>query len=176
MDTESTVIKIIPGGSREEKGQDEGELVNVNFGNIFVMNLQHLVTSNLAYKYLQAKSSTKPELKMASVQFLAGKICLNCHAHKTPLWRSGPYGTKTLCNACGVRHRYGRLPIYPLETVVLKAYEAFISPQWRQRTRESLAEEAAKQLQQSGEINPTKSSQPKKVLTEVRQCACESRP
>lgn len=29
--------------------------------------------------------------------------CLSCEATKTPMWRNGPCGNKTLCNACGVR-------------------------------------------------------------------------
>jgi hypothetical protein len=33
--------------------------------------------------------------------------CLNCQAQKTPQWRMGPEGPKTLCNACGVRYRKG---------------------------------------------------------------------
>ncbi|CAL0335224.1 unnamed protein product [Lupinus luteus] len=35
--------------------------------------------------------------------------CLHCGAEKTPQWRSGPMGPKTLCNACGVRFKSGRL-------------------------------------------------------------------
>lgn len=35
--------------------------------------------------------------------------CLHCEATKTPQWREGPMGPKTLCNACGVRYRSGRL-------------------------------------------------------------------
>jgi hypothetical protein len=31
--------------------------------------------------------------------------CLNCGLQKTPQWRMGPMGPKTLCNACGVRYR-----------------------------------------------------------------------
>tara|TARA_B100000405_G_scaffold45009_1_gene29709 strand:+ start:1401 stop:2276 length:876 start_codon:yes stop_codon:yes gene_type:complete len=31
--------------------------------------------------------------------------CLNCGRQKTPQWRVGPEGPKTLCNACGVRFR-----------------------------------------------------------------------
>ncbi len=30
---------------------------------------------------------------------------MQCGQTKTPLWRSGPAGPKTLCNACGVHHQ-----------------------------------------------------------------------
>ncbi|CAA6656149.1 unnamed protein product [Spirodela intermedia] len=35
--------------------------------------------------------------------------CTHCSSEKTPQWRSGPLGPKTLCNACGVRYKSGRL-------------------------------------------------------------------
>ena len=35
--------------------------------------------------------------------------CLHCGTVKTPQWRMGPEGKKTLCNACGVRHMKGIL-------------------------------------------------------------------
>ncbi|KAL6494796.1 hypothetical protein OROGR_031596 [Orobanche gracilis] len=35
--------------------------------------------------------------------------CTHCHVQKTPQWRTGPLGPKTLCNACGVRYKSGRL-------------------------------------------------------------------
>ncbi|GAB4816737.1 hypothetical protein N2152v2_003783 [Parachlorella kessleri] len=31
------------------------------------------------------------------------KCCSRCGATKTPQWREGPFGPKTLCNACGVK-------------------------------------------------------------------------
>lgn len=34
---------------------------------------------------------------------IAGKRCAHCNTQTTPLWRNGPDGAKTLCNACGVR-------------------------------------------------------------------------
>ncbi|WCJ24189.1 GATA transcription factor 1 [Euphorbia peplus] len=39
----------------------------------------------------------------------SGRKCQHCGAEKTPQWRAGPLGAKTLCNACGVRFKSGRL-------------------------------------------------------------------
>ncbi|CAI5995772.1 unnamed protein product [Closterium sp. NIES-65] len=35
--------------------------------------------------------------------------CSHCSTTTTPQWRTGPLGAKTLCNACGVRFKSGRL-------------------------------------------------------------------
>ncbi|XP_078442897.1 uncharacterized protein LOC144712471 [Wolffia australiana] len=40
---------------------------------------------------------------------MAGRKCWHCGAGETPQWRAGPNGPKTLCNACGVRYKSGRL-------------------------------------------------------------------
>ncbi|VAI77656.1 unnamed protein product [Triticum turgidum subsp. durum] len=36
------------------------------------------------------------------------RTCSDCNTTKTPLWRSGPCGPKSLCNACGIRQRKAR--------------------------------------------------------------------
>ncbi|CAI0551630.1 unnamed protein product [Linum tenue] len=36
------------------------------------------------------------------------KVCCDCKTTRTPLWRSGPAGPKSLCNACGIRFRKRR--------------------------------------------------------------------
>ncbi|KAK9811238.1 hypothetical protein WJX72_000425 [[Myrmecia] bisecta] len=33
-----------------------------------------------------------------------GQQCTQCGTQQTPVWRAGPMGPKTLCNACGVRY------------------------------------------------------------------------
>ncbi|GMH10434.1 hypothetical protein Nepgr_012275 [Nepenthes gracilis] len=33
------------------------------------------------------------------------KSCVDCTTTKTPLWRAGPTGPRTLCNACGIKYR-----------------------------------------------------------------------
>lgn len=50
--------------------------------------------------------------EMASKPHTAANVarrCVHCGATKTPQWRAGPAGQKTLCNACGVRYKAGRL-------------------------------------------------------------------
>eukprot|EP01114_Cavostelium_apophysatum_P010119 TRINITY_DN2356_c0_g1_i1.p1 TRINITY_DN2356_c0_g1~~TRINITY_DN2356_c0_g1_i1.p1 ORF type:complete len:619 (-),score=109.12 TRINITY_DN2356_c0_g1_i1:83-1939(-) len=32
-----------------------------------------------------------------------GRTCLTCGATKTPVWRTGPTGPKTMCNRCGIK-------------------------------------------------------------------------
>ncbi|XP_058728688.1 putative GATA transcription factor 22 [Vicia villosa] len=36
------------------------------------------------------------------------RACAECQTTSTPLWKSGPVGPKTLCNACGIRQRKAR--------------------------------------------------------------------
>ncbi|KAK1410453.1 hypothetical protein QVD17_36990 [Tagetes erecta] len=40
---------------------------------------------------------------------MQARRCSHCGVQKTPQWRTGPLGAKTLCNACGVRFKSGRL-------------------------------------------------------------------
>ncbi|XP_023000371.1 GATA transcription factor 9-like [Cucurbita maxima] len=55
------------------------------------------------------KSSSSSKKKDALNGESTGRKCLHCQAEKTPQWRTGPMGPKTLCNACGVRYKSGRL-------------------------------------------------------------------
>ncbi|KAL1208125.1 GATA transcription factor 14 [Cardamine amara subsp. amara] len=50
------------------------------------------------------------------------KSCSHCRTTKTPLWREGPKGPGTLCNACGMRYRTGRL---------LPEYRPALSPDFK---------------------------------------------
>ncbi|GLT97274.1 hypothetical protein SLE2022_148470 [Rubroshorea leprosula] len=36
------------------------------------------------------------------------RVCSACNTTSTPLWRTGPRGPKSLCNACGIRQRKAR--------------------------------------------------------------------
>ncbi|PIA28510.1 hypothetical protein AQUCO_06900048v1 [Aquilegia coerulea] len=45
----------------------------------------------------------------ANVLLPIRRRCAHCGTEETPQWRMGPMGPKTLCNACGVRYKSGRL-------------------------------------------------------------------
>ncbi|KAJ6350044.1 hypothetical protein OIU78_006266 [Salix suchowensis] len=49
------------------------------------------------------------EMNQISSPQQAVRKCMHCEITKTPQWRAGPMGPKTLCNACGVRYKSGRL-------------------------------------------------------------------
>ncbi|AQK73121.1 GATA zinc finger family protein [Zea mays] len=64
------------------------------------------------------KRGRKPKHHPKPPQFSGGaayapaqgdRRCSHCGVQKTPQWRAGPEGAKTLCNACGVRYKSGRL-------------------------------------------------------------------
>lgn len=54
----------------------------------------------------QAAAEAPPQENIPAV---GGRRCVHCGGSKTPQWRAGPAGAKTLCNACGVRFKAGRL-------------------------------------------------------------------
>ncbi|WOL17072.1 GATA transcription factor 9-like isoform X1 [Canna indica] len=56
-----------------------------------------------------ASKKKDPSAGPALVAAPDGRKCLHCQTDKTPQWRTGPMGPKTLCNACGVRYKSGRL-------------------------------------------------------------------
>ncbi|CAI5973022.1 unnamed protein product [Closterium sp. NIES-64] len=55
------------------------------------------------------------------------KTCAHCGTSKTPLWRNGPPGPKSLCNACGIRFnkiRSGKRKASPQEAAMLREYDS----------------------------------------------------
>ncbi|XP_050364512.1 GATA transcription factor 5-like [Argentina anserina] len=57
------------------------------------------------------KIKRKPAVQIGDEVVVVGiqRRCTHCQVQKTPQWRTGPLGPKTLCNACGVRYKSGRL-------------------------------------------------------------------
>ncbi|XP_022867805.1 GATA transcription factor 21-like [Olea europaea var. sylvestris] len=72
------------------------------------------ITSGGTEKYenhqKQPSSSLETDLSSNSISNNNSpiRVCTDCNTTKTPLWRSGPKGPKSLCNACGIRQRKAR--------------------------------------------------------------------
>ncbi|KAJ2745257.1 hypothetical protein GGI20_002325 [Coemansia sp. BCRC 34301] len=54
-------------------------------------------------------SSSNPRRITLSPVVGRGRKCSYCGCNETPIWRRGPAGTGTLCNACGVRWKLGKI-------------------------------------------------------------------
>ncbi|KAL2928189.1 GATA transcription factor 5 [Bienertia sinuspersici] len=67
--------------------------------------------SILFYPAIVRDPPTKKAKKKQEENILGAfqRRCSHCQVTKTPQWRAGPSGPKTLCNACGVRFKSGRL-------------------------------------------------------------------
>ncbi|KAF8112261.1 hypothetical protein N665_0065s0045 [Sinapis alba] len=63
-------------------------------------------TNQHAAEEQQWKKNKKKKQELAVV---FQRRCSHCGTNNTPQWRTGPVGPKTLCNACGVRFKSGRL-------------------------------------------------------------------
>ncbi|XVF17902.1 hypothetical protein REPUB_Repub10bG0164700 [Reevesia pubescens] len=77
--------------------------------------------SNFCWDLLQNKNSTSPNYSQQTPKASRGsngnssnssgndpllaRRCANCDTTSTPLWRNGPRGPKSLCNACGIRFK-----------------------------------------------------------------------
>ncbi|XP_022852918.1 GATA transcription factor 21-like [Olea europaea var. sylvestris] len=67
-------------------------------------------TKKLENRQKQTSSSLETDLSRNSSSNNNNpiRVCADCNTTKTPLWRSGPKGPKSLCNACGIRQRKAR--------------------------------------------------------------------
>ncbi|XP_052196636.1 GATA transcription factor 18-like [Diospyros lotus] len=74
--------------------------------------------SGYCWDMLQAKNAPSPPptheasrggnggtAKSSGANPLLARRCANCDTTSTPLWRNGPRGPKSLCNACGIRFK-----------------------------------------------------------------------
>ncbi|KAH0456794.1 hypothetical protein IEQ34_014701 [Dendrobium chrysotoxum] len=68
-------------------------------------------SSSSSSDFPTTKGSSRKKLTTGETVADGGGVrqCTHCASEKTPQWRTGPLGPKTLCNACGVRFKSGRL-------------------------------------------------------------------
>ncbi|KAF5727187.1 GATA transcription factor 5-like [Tripterygium wilfordii] len=76
-----------------------------------VWSTPYLLVANKPGKPRGKKPKKTPTAQTAGLTWVGQfqRRCSHCQVQKTPQWRTGPLGPKTLCNACGVRYKSGRL-------------------------------------------------------------------
>eukprot|EP00252_Welwitschia_mirabilis_P011264 TRINITY_DN25352_c0_g1_i1.p1 TRINITY_DN25352_c0_g1~~TRINITY_DN25352_c0_g1_i1.p1 ORF type:complete len:190 (-),score=4.93 TRINITY_DN25352_c0_g1_i1:298-867(-) len=80
-----------------------GSLDNSSIPQVCNENYTEGKESVQSYKRLLNKADPKEE---NASEFSDGvRSCAICKTEKTPLWRNGPNGPKSLCNACGIRYK-----------------------------------------------------------------------
>ncbi|XP_039781850.1 GATA transcription factor 16-like isoform X2 [Panicum virgatum] len=77
------------------------------------------------------------------------KACTECHTTKTPLWRGGPCGPMSLCNACGIRYRKKRREALGLDANKSGAAEQ----QHQQRKKKATATASKREREKEAETD-----------------------
>ncbi|PIA19721.1 hypothetical protein COEREDRAFT_5532 [Coemansia reversa NRRL 1564] len=67
-----------------------------------------IVNQGIKRSAIDSPTSRKTR-KTASSPITNERICSHCKCGETPIWRRGPKGTGTLCNACGVKWKLGKI-------------------------------------------------------------------
>ncbi|TVU33105.1 hypothetical protein EJB05_24890 [Eragrostis curvula] len=71
------------------------------------------------------------------------RVCSDCNTTKTPLWRSGPCGPKSLCNACGIRQRKARRAMAAAAAAAASNGGAAVTVSVTQQTKQAKKEKRA---------------------------------
>lgn len=97
---------------------------------------------DLSKKSSSATMKFEASSPAVSVSAAPGRSCAHCRTQKTPLWRNGPFGPKTLCNACGVRFKLGKLTVNANGTSLVPSQTAVARK--RQQAQVGSVKDAAK--------------------------------
>ncbi|KAL2521245.1 GATA transcription factor 2-like [Forsythia ovata] len=97
-------------GSPKQESEDKGKRVLYNFSALKTDKKQaNGDVYEVPYVTNKKIKRTRSQRHLRNSSEDTTLRCTHCQAEKTPQWRIGPLGPKTLCNACGVRFKSGRL-------------------------------------------------------------------
>ncbi|KAH0450418.1 hypothetical protein IEQ34_021110 [Dendrobium chrysotoxum] len=102
--------------NKRRKTKTSSQFINSSIDSPLLHQKHWLAESELLISPKMEKDENKPEtedeekgINGRGVQHQQPRRCSHCLSQRTPQWRTGPLGPKTLCNACGVRFKSGRL-------------------------------------------------------------------
>ncbi|KAL2477040.1 GATA transcription factor 5 [Forsythia ovata] len=97
----------VPGKARSKRPRPNGKAWSLSSQSLSAAESSSTTSSSNGSSTLSPSVLKNPVHDVDCSQAL--RRCTHCHVQKTPQWRTGPLGPKTLCNACGVRYKSGRL-------------------------------------------------------------------
>ncbi|XP_030541803.1 GATA transcription factor 21 [Rhodamnia argentea] len=106
MSSKMRIMKKMMSSDHHEQSRDNAPMMTS--GSISAGGDHKLFVED--HKRLPSSSSLETDSSSNSSSYNANpiRVCSDCNTTKTPLWRSGPRGPKSLCNACGIRQRKAR--------------------------------------------------------------------
>ncbi|KAL3747290.1 hypothetical protein ACJRO7_016125 [Eucalyptus globulus] len=106
MSSKMRIMKKMMSSDHHEQSQDNTP--KMTSGSISAGGDHKLFVED--HKRLPSSSSLETDSSSNSSSYDTNpiRVCSDCNTTKTPLWRSGPRGPKSLCNACGIRQRKAR--------------------------------------------------------------------
>jgi hypothetical protein len=102
----------VPVGTRTKRQKTTRRTWSFGLPSILTKPAMSSSSSSLTSITVQIERPVKKGKRKSPVQTGCSPVqrrCSHCQIQKTPQWRTGPHGAKTLCNACGVRFKSGRL-------------------------------------------------------------------
>ncbi|XP_024360216.1 uncharacterized protein [Physcomitrium patens] len=98
----------VPTNDRDEVNTSKGHLSMID-GSAYDSRpgrqswLPNFLSSTGLASEVKATSRFERCMQPEGINFV--RVCAHCGTSKTPLWRNGPQGPKSLCNACGIRFK-----------------------------------------------------------------------
>uniref|UniRef100_A0A2P2JSF8 GATA-type domain-containing protein n=1 Tax=Rhizophora mucronata TaxID=61149 RepID=A0A2P2JSF8_RHIMU len=104
------VSRISVSSKREGKQEKKGKNVSVKWMSSKMRLMRKTMSLDQAATDIPERSTHNDRSSQDSPNGSSNtvRVCADCNTTKTPLWRSGPRGPKSLCNACGIRQRKAR--------------------------------------------------------------------
>ncbi|KAL7598155.1 hypothetical protein Lser_V15G25586 [Lactuca serriola] len=105
MNNDQNQMKLMSSKMRVMLKMKKSDPVNLNTYSSTTQQVTKLEDHKLPTSIQETENSSNSTSSNNNIPI---RVCSDCCTTKTPLWRSGPRGPKSLCNACGIRQRKAR--------------------------------------------------------------------
>nr|GME09499.1 putative GATA transcription factor 22 [Ipomoea batatas] len=127
MSSKMRVMQKMKSSNRACQGPTMASAATITIAATTETTMKIIEDEKRASSSLESEHSSNSSPNHSSSNVVPIRVCADCNTTKTPLWRSGPKGPKSLCNACGIRQRKARRAMAAAAAVTAAATEATAS-------------------------------------------------